>query len=330
MIQALWIITDTGQCIFSHKYIKMDLEDQLISGLLTAFQSFSSESGIGGVQQIGGEDNQFVYGIQTGKILVAALADKKDNAQLVEKLMNKISVIFQDKYSIYLTDEMYIDLNIFNGFENDIDEILYPKIYRRGIGSTIFATFVTILMTAGVLFLLLDLIQRTQSTFIIFLAFIPGLFIGAIIAGKRSYALISAFIGVIPIVAISIFYIVVENINEITGLVDDINGVVFTTILMTEQFLTIAILCAILGGGLMEQRRLFPFAKGTEKVETELVRIIEPQIQPQENHYQQETFQQQDYNDQNSFVENQQLQSPQSEQQENYPPQDQQKDWNNY
>ncbi|NHJ03329.1 MAG: hypothetical protein EAX90_00745 [Candidatus Heimdallarchaeota archaeon] len=330
MIQALWIITDTGQCIFSHKYIKMDLEDQLISGLLTAFQSFSSESGIGGVQQIGGEDNQFVYGIQTGKILVAALADKKDNAQLVEKLMNKISISFQDKYSIYLTDEMYIDLNVFNGFENNIDEILFPKIYRRGFGSTIFATFVTILMTAGVLFLLLDLIQRTQSTFIIFLAFIPGLFIGAIIAGKRSYALISSFVGVIPIVAISIFYIVVDNINESTGLIDDINGVVFTTILMTEQFLTIAILCAILGGGLMEQRRLFPFTKGIEKIETKLENLLEPQIQPQEDYYQQESFQQQDSNDQSPFIENQQLEPSHIKQQEYYPPQDEQKDRNNY
>lgn len=312
MIQALWIITDTGQCIFSHKYIKMDLEDQLISGLLTAFQSFSSESGIGGVQQIGGEDNQFVYGIQSGKILVAALADKRDNAKLVENLMNKISQSFQEKYSTYLTDEMYIDLNIFNGFENEIDKILFPKIYKRGFGSTIFATFVTIMMTAGVLFLLLELIQATQSTFVIFLAFIPGLFIGSVIAGKRSFALISAFFGVIPIIGISTYYIIIANIDEATGLITDLNSVVFTTILMTEQFLTIAILCAILGGGLMEQKRLFQFTKGVDRiVDYGITNLLntEPQQQPE-------------FHAQSSFSEN-----PQQFEQQNYPPQDQQQDW---
>ena len=54
-IQAIWIITDTGQCIFSHKYIELEIDDQLISGLLIAFDAFSSESGIGGIQQIGGK-----------------------------------------------------------------------------------------------------------------------------------------------------------------------------------------------------------------------------------------------------------------------------------
>ena len=321
MIQALWIITDTGQCIFSHKYVKMDLEDQLISGLLTAFQSFSSESGIGGVQQIGGEDNQFVYGVQSGKILVAALADRRDNAKLVENLMNKISNSFQEKYSTYLTDEMYVDLNIFNGFENEIDKILFPKIYRRGFGSTTFATIVTIMMTAGVLFLLLELIQATQSTFVIFLAFVPGLFIGSIIAGRRSYALISAFIGVIPIIAISTYYIIAANIDEATGLIVDLNSVIFTTILMTEQFLTIAILCAILGGGLMEQKRLFQFARGIERADDYgISNLLDTPPQFQEEY--QINGQQQEFYTQESFNED----SQQSNQQI-YPPHDKQQDW---
>jgi hypothetical protein len=96
LIQAIWIITETGQCIFSHKYAVLDIDDQLISGLLVAFDAFSSESGIGGIQQIAGEDNQFVYG-SSGKLLVAAIADKRDNGDLVEKLMRKIANIFQEK-----------------------------------------------------------------------------------------------------------------------------------------------------------------------------------------------------------------------------------------
>jgi len=262
LIQALWIITDTGQCIFSHKYIEQNIDDQLISGLLTAFDAFSKESGIGGIQQIAGVDSQFIYG-STGKLLVAALADKRDNGALVEKLMKKISTMFQEKFSQHLLEMSYIDLNIFNGFEKEINQILKPKIYKRGVGSTIFAILVTIALTAGILFFLLDFIQGTQATFLIFLAFIPGLFIGAIIAGKSTFGLISSIIGVLPIITISSYYIVENALSQ--G--QSVDSIVFTIVLMAEQFLTIAILCGILGGGFIDRRRLFPLRKNGKRID---------------------------------------------------------------
>ncbi|MHA1187065.1 MAG: hypothetical protein ACTSSK_09370 [Candidatus Heimdallarchaeota archaeon] len=253
MIQALWIITETGQCIFSHKYVKMDIEDQLISGLLTAFNAFSTESGIGGLQQIAGEDNQFVYGY-AGKLLVACLADKRDNPKLVEKLMIRIS---ED-------DAMYVDINIFLGFEDDIDQILFPKIFRRGVGSTIFGTIVTIALTIGALFLMISIPIREDLdlTFLVFLACIPGLFVGALVAGKRSYALIATTVGILPIMGY--FAYAIANPTAQTLFVD---STILIIVLMIEQFLAISILCSMLGGSIVERRRLFPFAKGIERAE---------------------------------------------------------------
>ena len=261
MIQAIWIITETGQCIFSHKYIKMDIEDQLISGLLTAFNAFSTESGVGGLQQIAGQDNQFVYGT-AGKLLVACLADKRDNPKLVEKLMNKISEMFQEKYSMYLNDTMYVDINIFIGFEDDIDQILLPKIFNRGVGSIIFGTIVTIALTIGALFLMISLPnnQNIDLTFLLFLACIPGLFVGALVAGKRNYALISTTVGILPIIGYFAY-----DIAAIGELFTD--STVLIIVLMIEQFLAIAILCSMLGGSIVERRRLFPFTKGIERSE---------------------------------------------------------------
>ena len=261
LIQAIWIITETGQCIFSHKYIKMDIEDQLISGLLTAFNAFSTESGIGGLQQIAGQDSQFVYG-SAGKLLVACIADKKDNPKLVEKLMNKISDEFHEKYSMYLNDPTYIDINIFNGFEDDIDQILFPKVFRRGVGSIIFGTIVTIALTAGALFLMISLPNNANldMAFLLFLACIPGLFTGALVAGKRNYALISTTVGILPIMGYFVYDI---------GFTGDLftDSTILVIVLMIEQFLAIAILCSILGGSIVERRRLFPFAKGIERAE---------------------------------------------------------------
>ncbi|MEA2071059.1 MAG: hypothetical protein U9O98_07190, partial [Asgard group archaeon] len=210
MIQAIWIINETGQCIFSHKYVHMDIEDQLVSGLLTAFDAFSNESGIGGVQQIGGENSQFVYG-STGKILVAALADKIDNEELVEKLMQDISRKFQKKYADYLQDPAYIDVNVFEGFEKEIDAILFPKIFRRGVGSTIFATIITMAFTAGVLLMMINYINVSNAIFLVFLACVPGLFIGSLVTCKRSYALLSSTIGILPIIGFTAYVMYISN-----------------------------------------------------------------------------------------------------------------------
>ncbi len=298
MIQAIWIITETGQCIFSHKYVTLDIDDQLIAGLLTAFDAFSTESGIGGVQQIAGEDNQFNYG-SSGKLLVAALADKIDNSKLIEKLMTKIADLFQEKYAVHLQDVGFVDLNVFNGFEEEIDQVLKPKIYRRGVFSTLFATFVTVALTAGVLFSLLNFIQAQEAIFILFLAFIPGLFIGAIIAGKSSYGLISSTIGVIPIISLTAYYIIINAIQiaQDTGADIPYDTMIFTIVLMAEQFITIAVLSGILGGGFIDRRRLSPLSKSSKPLEVFVadVPVTTPDLgtQLQQQQYQQEVDNQQ-------------------------------------
>ncbi len=261
MIQALWIITETGQCIFSHKYNEeLTIDDQLISGLLTAFDAFSKESGIGGVQQIAGEDNQFVYG-SSGKLFVAALADKRDNAELVEKLMVKISDLFQEKYKQYLAEISFVDLNVFNGFEEEIDNILFKKIYKRGVGSTIFGVIVSLALTAGIFLLLYDYLN--VAIFLVFLIFVPGLFIGSLIAGKSLYGLIASTISVLPIMGYYAFSIVTNGLAA--G--DSIPSMVSNVFLMAVTYVTIAMLCGILGGGAIDRRRLFPLEKPKKYIE---------------------------------------------------------------
>jgi len=261
LIQALWIITETGQCIFSHKYNEeLTIDDQLISGLLTAFDAFSKESGIGGIQQIGGEDNQFVYG-SSGKLFVAALADKRDNAELVEKLMVKISELFQEKYKSYLADISFVDLNVFNGFEKEIDDILFKKIYNRGTGSTIFGVIVSLALSAGIFLLLYDFLN--VAIFLVFLVFVPGLFIGSLIAGKSLYGLIASTISVLPIMGYYAYSIITSGL--VAG--EPIPSMVSNVFLMAVTYITIAMLCGILGGGVIDRRRLFPLAKEKKYIE---------------------------------------------------------------
>jgi hypothetical protein len=320
LIQAIWIITETGQCIFSHKYAVLDIDDQLISGLLVAFDAFSSESGIGGIQQIAGEDNQFVYG-SSGKLLVAAIADKRDNGDLVEKLMRKIANIFQEKYASYIHDLTFVDLNVFNGFEEEIDDVLLRKIYNRGASSTIFATIVSIALAAGVFFLLYNII--VQAAFLVFLAFIPALFIGALIAGKSTYGIITSGITILPVIG----YIAYQMV-KFGG--SDVEATINSIFLMAVTYITIAILCGFLGGGIIDRRRLFPLEKTAAKIAVFPAGtfVSQPDLD-QEQTYQQEVisaaeeaFQSSDY----YTEEPQEPQEPQ-EQQEPQDSQDIQYDW---
>jgi len=263
LIQAIWIITDTGQCIFSHKYIELDIDDQLISGLLMAFDAFSNESGIGGVQQIGGEDNQFIYGSgSSSKLMIAALADKRDNPELVEKLMVKVSDIFQEKYKQYLGEDLsYIDLNTFDGFEVEIDSVLLKKIYNRGVGSTIFGTIVALALVAGAFILMYDFLA--VAIFLVFLIFVPGLFIGALVAGKSIYGLVVSLITVSPIIGYYAYTISTTGI----ALSDTLPAIISNIFLMAVTYLSIAIVCGILGGGIIDRRRLFPLKDQPETIE---------------------------------------------------------------
>jgi len=279
LIQAIWIITENGQCIFSHKYITLDIDDQLISGLLLAFDAFSNESGIGGVQQIGGEDNQFVYG-SSGKLLAAALADKRDNPELVERLMIKISNIFQDKYKPYLKDLSFVDLNIFNGFEKEIDNILLKKVYNRGVGSTIFGTFVALAITAGVFLLIFNEILG-GAIFLVFLIFVPGMLIGSLIAGKNTYGLIVSSSTVTPIIGYYIYKIVTDYLPQIeiaslTFKRELILTMVSNIMLMATTYITIALLCGILGGGVIDRKRLFPLVEAEGAIQIVPTNTINP------------------------------------------------------
>ena len=313
----------------------MDIEDQLISGLLTAFNAFSTESGIGGLQQIGGEDNQFVYG-SAGKLLVAALADKRDDPTLVESLMDKISVTFQEKYSIYLTDDMYVDINVFNGFEEDINQILYPKIFKRGVFSTIFGTIVTMALTIGALFIIIQLpgafpnlhyAVAQNLPFLIFLACVPGFFVGALTAGTRKYALIANSIGILPVIGYFAYDIAVRGI--LLGDTSDLATTIPIVFLMAETYIAIALLTAILGGGIIERKRLFPFPKNVELVESNVLDMLGKYEEPQEAVDQQESFGQEITQTQDQFASSSFIDTNQQpvQQQPPPPPQDYQQDW---
>ncbi|MEA2069887.1 MAG: hypothetical protein U9O98_01205, partial [Asgard group archaeon] len=119
-------------------------------------------------------------------------------------------------------------------------------------------------------------INVSNAIFLVFLACVPGLFIGSLVTGKRSYALLSSTIGILPIIGFTAYVMYISNPLESS---------ILYIVLMAQQYLTIAVICAIIGGGLIEKRRLFPLQ---EKEETKArIAVQKETIPPPPPDYQQ-------------------------------------------
>ena len=87
MITALYLIAKGGTCIFKREYTKTEVDEQLISGLLSAIEDFARETFLDGLQEIKLKTGRtLIYGIwgKEGELLGAALADGEDHPKLVE------------------------------------------------------------------------------------------------------------------------------------------------------------------------------------------------------------------------------------------------------
>ena len=156
------------------------------------------------------------------------------------------------------------------------------------MGSTIFATIVSLAITAGVFLLLWNILF--DAVFLVFLGLIPGLFLGGLIAGKNKYGLIATTITVLPIIGVYSYLLIDSSLQG------ELLNTIFNIVLMAVTYITIAMLCGIGGGSIIDNRRLFPLAKQPEQLAvfpSEVVvtqPVLETPLTPQQETYQQETY----------------------------------------
>ncbi|TXT58272.1 MAG: hypothetical protein BAJALOKI2v1_400003 [Promethearchaeota archaeon] len=125
MIHNIYLIHQhTGICLIHRKYGTIEFNQDLVSGFLTALKDFSVEfsKGSGKLKII---DMQVFYLMLVFRegVLVAAAADKNDDAKITHKRLNDIIDIFLEQFDDKL-DSWSGDVRIFKGFEKKIDKIL--------------------------------------------------------------------------------------------------------------------------------------------------------------------------------------------------------------
>ena len=115
---------NTGICLIHRKYGRIEFNQDLVSGFLTALKDFSVEfsKGSGELKVI---DMQIFYLLLVFKegVLITAAADKNDDAKITHGALTEIIDKFVDKFGETIADWSG-DVRIFRDFENIIDDVL--------------------------------------------------------------------------------------------------------------------------------------------------------------------------------------------------------------
>jgi hypothetical protein len=146
MIENLFIVTDTGICIFAyHAVARLQLDENLVSGFLSAITQFSQETFHESVLQkveITKKKKIVVYNpardealedqakLGTG-IRMYAVVNFYDHDRLIKAHLKTIFTQFHEKFRDELTRAHMNESSLFDSFSDDLHKLLEGKTYPR-------------------------------------------------------------------------------------------------------------------------------------------------------------------------------------------------------
>lgn len=125
MINNIWIIKDTGQNLFYRSFGSAMMDENLISGLFVALNSFAKESGKGSIDSLILKDEKFIY-MNFGPIFVVIGCDRSDEIDAMKEIMNSIGTKFIAAYGKSL-ENWDGNVIIFRPFSDVLDNEFKPK-----------------------------------------------------------------------------------------------------------------------------------------------------------------------------------------------------------
>lgn len=119
MIHNVYIMKRSGECIISRKYGSLKVDEDLVTGFLSAILNFSEQLDGERVESIVMGNKKFVY-TGMGDVIFIAYADKNDP---VKESLEVLGRTFMEKYGETLK-KWKGERDIFNDFTKQMDEIL--------------------------------------------------------------------------------------------------------------------------------------------------------------------------------------------------------------
>lgn len=260
MINHLYVI-DSGISIYSYDFKQgSEVDEQLLSGFLTAMGSFARETFQEGLQTIYIENEKLNFYLEPEtQLLFCAISDKRDNDSLLENLLRKISMAFKTEMGEILDSSLRSQTDNYKGFDSTLEGIA-ENLAKERSKKTMFLG-----LSLGLIFLIGSFIL----TFIVAYPFLEG-------ADETAWGIVIIFYIFIGLSGSSLISGYFAG-NQRMGF---INGVIFFVIFAVSLIVFVPgtagivllvipfaiIICGAAGnyGGLIrERRKLYPIANGS-------------------------------------------------------------------
>ena len=123
VIRSFMVIGTGGLLMYSRQYGDKKIDQDLISGFLTALASFSTEIKGGAIESLVMQDIRFIYSSGRGDLLFVFCCDKDDMQEEVQDRIENVKNEFQKMFSDQL-EKWSGNITIFQPFNEIVDEII--------------------------------------------------------------------------------------------------------------------------------------------------------------------------------------------------------------
>lgn len=290
MIYSIYIITENGVCVFTKHYKKSLVDDQLISGFMSALGNFSIEALGSELQSIKLRTGEQLSVLKHYKqsIIGVVLADPRDHPNLISSLLTAILNEFLIDYErpIIAKDPSLIGKT--GDFDEKIDKLLKGKVASRTFLKMIVGNILSFSLMLAITILMIGGAMRLSVLVDDFLVTLSPIDFAELNAEELAtlQAITGAIIAVLMIFFIGTFFLpsllsgyiagnekrgIVNAIllGLITGVLLFIGGsratgqlnIFWWYLLFSPLLIFIAITCGFYGGRLKARRKLYPLKK---------------------------------------------------------------------
>ncbi|MBD3185397.1 hypothetical protein GF325_01105 [Candidatus Bathyarchaeota archaeon] len=123
MIRNFMVIMSGGLLAYSRQYGEKKVDQDLISGFLTALASFSSEVKGGAIESLVMEDIRFIYSLGENDIIFVFCCDKDDLEDEVQERIGKVKDEFYEMFGDQLK-KWSGNMSIFRPFDEIVDDLI--------------------------------------------------------------------------------------------------------------------------------------------------------------------------------------------------------------
>ncbi|MFX0121425.1 MAG: hypothetical protein ACFFB2_17430 [Promethearchaeota archaeon] len=123
MIHSVYLIHESGICLFVRTYRKDTTDVDLLSGYLLSISQFAKQMMGDAVREIRLEKQTIVYDLQETIMFAIVTSGRKPSKRTITEILIKLNRAFMDMYGEHLQQQI-IEPDLFGEFGEAVDQII--------------------------------------------------------------------------------------------------------------------------------------------------------------------------------------------------------------